>query len=842
MRSKLLLLVSLMMVLFASCSRKKDKFLNKNFHAMTAYYNIIYNGNLALEEAKKEVEASFKEDYWNILPIERMLITEPETPKSTEEVSESTPFQIAEDKATKAIQKHSMFMGGKEYNPQIDEAFMLMGKARYYDQRFIPSKDAFNFILNHYPESSAINEAKIWLEKTNLRLDYFDTAIQKLTKLIKTTALSPDELHEATSTLAQAYISVEENQLAIAPLTTAITSAPNSQRRGRLLFIKGQLFALLGQKDSAAASFNEVIALKRKSPRQYMIHSELEKLRLQGLQNMAWDKAKLAFQELEDNRENRPFLDFIFYDHAMFNLAKDSIDLAITKFNASLMENPEDKYLKSRNYLNLGEVYFDRASYEASGKYYDSTLSNLDQKSFEYRLISRKRNNLEDVIKYERIAKETDSILDLVNASDEERIKTFKAYIDKLKVKDKSVFASETAPKLQANRFAAQKSQIGRPSSTTTFYFYDLTQKQRGEVSFQSTWGDLELTDDWRKNPIRSSTDIANQDSAIKEVASYPKYDPQTYIARIPSEQKVIDSISDQRNFASYQLGILYKEKFRTYKRAITKLEFLLKNSPEERLILPSKYNLYKIYQEIGEENTANKWKTDILTNHPESRYASILKNPEAYKNSSENPQNTYKRLYRKYARGDYDFVLNEIETLTKVFIGNAILPKLELLKARVLAKTEGVEAYKEALNYVALTYPQTKEGKYAQEQYTSLKDKPFIAEFDMSPDSEYMLVFNFTKDGTTTIKREQLKAKLSSILEDEKGLNLSLSQEAYNTKQVLVTVSGLKSQLSAEGFVEKLVKNDVINKSFNFFVISQKNYKIVQMHKFLNQYLAKIN
>lgn len=830
------------MVAFASCSRKKDKFLNKNFHAMTAYYNIIYNGNLALEEAKQQVEASFKEDYWNVLPIERMLITEPKTPKSTEEASESTPFQIAEEKATKAIQKHSMFMSGKEYNPQIDEAFMLMGKARYYDQRFIPSKDAFNFILNHYPESSTINNAKIWLEKANLRLEYFDTVIQNLHKLIKTNTLSPEELHEATSTLAQAYISVKENQLAIAPLTTAITSAPNPQKRGRLLFIKGQLFALLGQKDSAAASFDEVIALNRKSPRQYMIHSELEKLRLQGLQNMTWEKAKLAFQELENNRENRPFLDFIFYDHAMFNLSKDSIDLAISKFNASLTEKPDDKYLKSRNYLNLGEVYFDRASYEASGKYYDSTLSNLDQKSFEYRLISRKRNNLEDVIKYERIAKETDSILDLVNASDEERIKTFKAYIEKLKEKDKSVFASEAAPKLQANRFAAQKSQIGRPSSATTFYFYDLTQKQRGEASFKSTWGDLELTDDWRKNPVRSSTGIANQDSTIEEVASNPKYNPQTYIAKIPTEQNVIDSISDQRNFASYQLGILYKEKFRTYKRAITKLEFLLNHRPEERLILPSKYNLYKIYKEIGEENTANKWKTDILTNHPESRYASILKNPEAYKNSDENPQNTYKRLYRKYETGDYDFVLNEIKTYTEVFIGNAILPKLELLKARVLAKTEGVEAYKEALNYVALTYPQTKEGKYAQEQYTSLKDKPFITEFDMSPDSEYMLVFNFTKDNINTTKYQQLKEELTSVLEGEKGLNLNLSQEAYNTKQVLVTVSGFKSQLSAEGFAEKLVKNDVIDKSFDFFVISQKNYKIVQMQKSLNQYLAKIN
>lgn len=844
MRFKTLFLFSLIAIMVASsCSRKKNKFLNRNYHAMTTYYNIIYNGNLALEKAKKGLESSFKEDYWNVLPVERMLITEPKTSRPADEDAKATPFQTAEGKATKAIQKHSIFMGGKEYNPQIDEAFLLLGKARYYDQRFVPSKDAFNFILNHYPESSTINEAKIWLEKTNLRLEYFDTAIQNLLKLIDSNTLSTEELHEATSTLAQAYIYIEEDQLAIKSLSTAIETAPNQERQGRLLFIKGQLHALLGQKEKAAASFDAIIDLNRKTSRRYRIHSKLEKFRLQGLQNMTWDKAKLPFQELENNRENRPFLDFIFYDHAMFNLSKDSVDLAISKFNASLAEDPEDNYLKSRNYFNLGEIYFDRASYEASGKYYDSTLSNLNQKSLEYRQISRKRNNLDDVIKYERIARETDSVLNLVNAPDEERIKIFTTFIKELKEKDSSVFASEAAPKLQANRFAAQKSEVGsQSSSASSFYFYDLTQKQRGEASFKSTWGDLELTDDWRKNPVRSSSKITDNEPENEEVASNPEYDPQTYIAKIPTEQNVIDSISDQRNFASYQLGMLYKDKFRKYDLAITKLEFLLNHNPEERLILPSKYNLYKIYEEIGDEIMANKWKTDILTNHTESRYADILNNPEAYRSSTKNPQNVYKALYRKYAAGDYDYVLNEIETYSKVFVGNAILPKLELLKARVLAKTEGVVAYKEALNHVALTYPQTMEGKYAQEQYTSLKDKPFVTEFDMSPDSEYMLVFNFTKDNINTTKYQQLKEELTSVLEDEKGLNLNLSQEAYNTKQVLVTVSGLKSQLSAEGFAEKLVKNDVIDKSFDFFVISQKNYKIVQMQKSLNQYLAKIN
>jgi hypothetical protein len=36
----------------------------------------------------------------------------------------------------------------EEKNFQIDEAYLMLGKSRYYDQRFIPALDAFNYITN----------------------------------------------------------------------------------------------------------------------------------------------------------------------------------------------------------------------------------------------------------------------------------------------------------------------------------------------------------------------------------------------------------------------------------------------------------------------------------------------------------------------------------------------------------------------------------------------------------------------------------------------------------------------------------------------------------------------
>jgi len=151
-------------VLFlAACSRKKNTFLNRNVHAVTTEYNTLYNGEMAFTDAKEQLAYGFRDNFWEILPVERIEIKEAETKAPGAAKGEGAGgFNRAEEKAAKAIQKHSMYIDGKEYNPQIDEAYMLLGKARYYDGRFIPALDAFNFILDRYPTSNNINIAKVW--------------------------------------------------------------------------------------------------------------------------------------------------------------------------------------------------------------------------------------------------------------------------------------------------------------------------------------------------------------------------------------------------------------------------------------------------------------------------------------------------------------------------------------------------------------------------------------------------------------------------------------------------------------------------------------------------------
>ena len=128
----------------SSCSRKKDRFLNRSWHSVNTKYNVLFNGNVALESGKTAVIAAYKDNYWEILPVERLQITDDIV---SSDKAKNPSIELAEVKAVKAIQKHGMNIKGKEKNPQIDEAYMLLGKARYFDNRFIPAQEAFNYIL-----------------------------------------------------------------------------------------------------------------------------------------------------------------------------------------------------------------------------------------------------------------------------------------------------------------------------------------------------------------------------------------------------------------------------------------------------------------------------------------------------------------------------------------------------------------------------------------------------------------------------------------------------------------------------------------------------------------------
>ena len=254
-------------ILIAGCSRKKDKFLNKNFHSVTTKYNFLFNGNNLYAEGLSDLENDVRENFWTLLPLEKFKFYR------IDDEERETNFTRAEEKATLAIQKHSMNIDGKERNPIMDQAYFLLGKARYYDNRFIPALEAFNYILYKYPTSEYINKVKIWKEKINIRLNQNKYAIDNLKELLEEENLLIEERSLANSYLAQAFINIEQIDSAAYFLKKSNQQFKNIKNNPRNTFLLAQLYQDLNVKDTASELYSEIIDLHRKIPRKFYINS-----------------------------------------------------------------------------------------------------------------------------------------------------------------------------------------------------------------------------------------------------------------------------------------------------------------------------------------------------------------------------------------------------------------------------------------------------------------------------------------------------------------------------------------------------------------------------------------
>ena len=861
------ILATLLVSFLIACSTKKDTFLARNSHALSTKLNILYNGQIALDKGVKGINDNTVENFWKRLPVEKMQVSD-DVPVDGK--PKNADFELAEAKATKAIQKHSMNIGGREKNYQIDEAYLLLGKARYYDQRFIPALDAFNYILYKYPNSSNIYDAKMWREKTNVRLGNDALAIKNTSKLIKDNDLKKQEFANANAILASAFLNIEEKDSAIVKLKLANAYTKIHEEKERYSFLLGQLYEESGQKDSAIYFYQTVIDMNRKAERKFVIQAYAKKAKLNNYQGEDYDLFVKKSKKIMEDRENRPYLDVIYHSIGIFYDNNNEKENALEFYNASLDTKSTDPYLNASNYRNIGNLYFKHTDYLFAAKSYDKSLELLDPKTREYLQISKIRKNLDEAIVNEAIAKRNDSIIYVASLNGPEQVVYYENYIQKLKSSDelKKILA-EKQKKLDDNialnagtnmpndAIQNQNGQAANPPSfapptnnnpaatSNTFYFYNPNTVAYGKIEFKKTWGNRAQNGYWRvssganqnQNTPGSNAVVETTDQPIVSTEVNEKYTTDYYLKQLPKSQTAIDSITKERNVIYYQLGVIYKEKFKEYNLASARLEQLLLYQPEEKLILPTKYNLYKIY-EITDPTKAASIKNEIVSQYPNSRYAQIITNSSPKKGiGNDTPEGEYENLYRLFQQEYFTSVLQQVDGLINHFTGEAIVPKFELLKAYTIGKLYGLEAYKKAIEYVADNYANSNEGKDAIE---ILKTQiPLLEKMSFSTvDSKnWKVIFRIDKNDTKT--EAAIESKVILFFANENVEKLKYTCDSYTEKESFISIQGIHSESYAQFVAALFAENEKYKISQPGIVISNENYKIVQIKKNLEEYLS---
>lgn len=734
--TKKIIALGFFIVVAIACGTKKNTFVSRNYQALTSKYNVLFNGQEALLSGVEEINANYKDDWFQRLPIEPIEFEEKRADissfglgagfDSNENDSKKTltTFDKAEEKSVKAIQKHGMNIGGFERNRQIDDAYFLLGKSRYYQQRFIPAIEAFNYVIANYPNANLIADTKIWRAKSEIRVDNEEMAIGtlRLLLIVRDTleANLPDETRENGYTaLAMAYLKSDSIQKAKESLLLATRTLKDKDQAARNLFILGQMYAEENKKDSAITMFTKLINFNN-APYKYKIHAEIEVAKNSVNDSMSVETLS-RLQKLIKNRDNRPYLDALYYQTGVLNENQDSIQLAISNYNNSLRAANGGEKQRTFTHENLGNIYFKNSKYQYASAHYDSVLQiSRDSLDLRIRRLRRKQKSLISLIKFENLVQKNDSILKLVGLSKEDQKAYFENYISKLKKAD------EDDAQLRLNQMAFGNNNTSLASADKgKWYFYNTQSTSIGATEFKKIWGNRRLEDNWiwaekaKNKPQENEVTKVNQKNE--------RYDLESYISKIPAEKTIIDSLFFDRNQALFELGLIYKEQFNNLKLAKERLEKVASLQPNEELILPINWHLYQITTKLGNVEKASVYKNLILTKFPDTKFAQILLNlnAEIKAEVAENEvEKQYKELYYLFKDSKYEKLIPKIDAILPSISNSEFLPKFELLKAYAVGKSKDKESYKKALEFVAVNYGSFEEGKKAKEIVNQLDKK----------------------------------------------------------------------------------------------------------------------
>jgi tetratricopeptide repeat protein len=718
------IVTSLILVFFVvSCSTKKDAFLNRKFQAMSTKYNVLYNGNEALRIGLIKLNSNYKDNYWKRLPIEPLKVDKLailDLPSDTDDSPKE--FEKAEEKAVKAVQKHSMLIARIEHNSQIDNAYLLLGKSRYYSKRFVPALEAFNFVILNYPNADLMNETKIWQAKTLVRLQNEEQAIENLKYLLKDNELESEIKEEAHTAIAMAYVKMDSLQQVTNHLNKAVLTNNNKEQTARNLFILGQIYREKKLIDSSNYAFQKIIDFK-KAPFKYKIHAHIEIAKnVSSKEEVLTTVEKL--NKLVKDRDNRPYLDELYFQLGTLE-KENNLENAIGYFKKSLQASKTTDLQKEFTYQAAGDLYFDEAEFITAGAYYDSILKiTKEENTKRIRRLTRKRNNLNEVIFYENIVKINDSILTINSMTEDEQTTFFVAHIEKIKATEEQ----QQQRKTTGSSFYKSENLTAEEQGSGNWYFYNNQAVGFGKQEFERIWGNRPLEDGWRlsdKTVINIGKSSINNSQDVTQINTSEKLEISYYLNKLITDKVKIDSITKERNETYFKLGIIYKEQFKEVDLAVSKFEKLRTFNPVKTILLPTNYHLYKIYNSQNSDK-AVALKNYIVNNYPTSKYAKNILSPnEILNNDAEiTPEEEYALVYYDYKDEIFDSVIKKSIIAIDKYEGEKIVSKFELLKAYAIGKTAGLLAFKEALYVVAINYPNTEEGKKALEIIETIKTK----------------------------------------------------------------------------------------------------------------------
>lgn len=850
-----------------SCNPTKDKWLNRKYHTLTGHFNVYFNGEQKLLEAVKQIEASHIDNFEVVLDV--FPLGSPDAAKAAGNVIDE-----AIKKFSKSIQMHTI-------GSYTDDSYYSIGVSRFYKQEYFASIETFQYMIAKYKTGPYADLSTCWIAKNYVGLKKLGEAEAIMGLLLQKKVFPKKDMGLIYATAADINIKQEKYTTAIDNLKLALKGKLTKDQKVRYHYILGQLCVLANKKPEATYYFNRVI--KYLPNYDFAFNATISLTRIYDLNDpKSVERVKRSLKKMAGDEKNADYLDQIYYELGKLEVVQKNYTAAVTQFKKSVGYSTKNKNQKGLSYYELAKVYFDKKEFKLSQAYYDSTVQQLDPNHKNYPQIKETKIVLSELISNLKVYEEEDSLQKLALLSKDELERKVNGWMAEEK-RLADIAAKEAKKKSKQAASMANNQNLNATAPLTlpgagdnSWYFYNTALINAGAAEFftNKKWGQRKNEDFWRiaakekekaedepepnKNDSSGKSNNAKTDGANEVVADSKENNltgdakKDAWIKNVPLSKSQKTRSNSRMLESLHNLGILYYDRLKNPSESKKYFDIMQSRFPQSEYEPVAFYYLYKSNTDLKNTKVGEQNKTLLVETYPDHPYSLLVQNKSIA--SAENSNNkilmeAYQKMYEAYKDGKYAEAMAMKGNIDKQFPGNPLKPKIDLIYAFCIGKTQDKEAFKKALTEVSTTHKGLDVAAKADEFLEVLNRQEKIAAFNGGGDKKAEPL-EFDLDTETpfyyVLAVKNPKADLNDILskynafneayatENNLRVNPIMSNEGYQ----LVTVREFPNFAAAQDYIKTLKATEFLTKKLNLgegnqeYAISTKNFKVVLKEK----------
>ena len=874
----------LVLLLSVGCTTQKNTAGTRFYHRLTSHYNIYFNAKESVKAGLLRMDKSVAEDYTRLLPIfpesnpmaAQAAVSEMETAiQKCHKLIDLHSVTKSPRRTSNTSEKYKAFASQGEYNAWVDDAYLLMGRASYYQRNFHNAQENFNYILHNFSNQPTRNPAFIWLAKCYLETGENEKVLE-IIKLLERDGSLPAEVKKDLALVKANYlIQLDNRKEAVVQLMQALKLDLDKRERGRYNFILAQLCLREGQTEEAMAAFNRVV----KSHPPFRMAFEA-KISLLELSKGNPEQVDLALTKMIRSGNNHPFLDRIYYAKGTVALKSNHTPEAIRDFQTSVARSMENNSQRALSSLTVARLFFEESNYRLASCYYDSALAVIDQSYPGYDEIVSKTNGLTALVKNLDLIAREDSLQLVAKMSEKDRLSYINKQIAKLSDEENKRLKEQQNEQTSQNYFRNQqyRNTFDNGENNSLWYFYNPVTAGIGKTEFQQIWGKRRLEDNWRRknkislNPMEGDQSETVAETAKNEIQKPKESNPKTvgyYLQDLPLNDSLMQASHDRIKSALFAAGRIYVSVLKDEPHAVALFEELNSKYPGSIYELSSWIELHKAkYQ-------ADLYRGKITQKYPESNYAKFLNNPNFFQEQEAKRQlseRKYEEATVLYQKGDYAAAGQLASEVISLQPDSSLLPKVKFIEMVAKGKASTPNDFAKMADKYLADFPgsptkpivlkikeliqqnslaelekmiakEDSAGVNRQSGRPSIRaNDPFGGKYSYDEELFHYFVLSFPRDAKVDVNRLIFDIANFNI-DYYTSFDFDVEEIRLNDATSLVVVRSLPNKEEGLGYFGNILKqkgvfNTLKGVDYHYFIASSSNYRKLIADQDLLEYL----